>query len=374
MLGQRLAGPRRDALDRRRRRMPVAECIGQLAPYQQFVVELFRPVAAHVGTLAGDAKRRHHAVVKIRRHAAHAVDGRVIALGRVLGEPAAALELLPARVPGVRAAARMRYRPHAVIDLALGHHRCDVGGGQCHRLVGQIRRDERCAVGLHIAPRRREALVADTCRVVAKGEGARVRLLGERHRHDARRVHAPYGAGGTVRQTIREPVEWRNGHRFGDHHARARGQPLQRRRAMSGSLEVERVADAAPRTFGLHITRTFEDESVVAIGGVRIAFAQRVVHEHGALQRAPQQQRRVERRVLVRAHRRAHPIQHELAGGRCRANGRMRRDTLGEMVGKQFGSEHAGQRAPTRSGARPVCRREARQRRCICPPFMTNFT
>ena len=119
--GQRVARPRGDPLDGRRRCMPIAERVAQFAPHEQFVEVLLRPVAGQSGAFPRDAQRRHHAVVEVRRHAAHAVDRGIVALRRVFRETAAARELLPARVARARPTRRVRHRPHTMIDLAFGH-------------------------------------------------------------------------------------------------------------------------------------------------------------------------------------------------------------------------------------------------------------
>lgn len=123
---------------------------------------------------------------------------------------------------------------------------------------------------------------------------------------------------------------------------------------MSRPFEMEGIADTALRALCLYIPCTFENEGVVAVGRVRVALAQRMVHENRALQLTPQQQRHVECRVLMGTYGGAHPIQHELAGLGNGVQGRMRGDTLGEMVGKQVGSKHAEQRASTRGSAKSV--------------------
>ena len=145
----------------------MAEGVGQLTPYEQFVEPLGGALRCALRRLARETERRDHAVVQVRRHAAHAIEARGFVAGAVVPVDAAGGdELVPARVARACTTGGVRHRADGVVDAALRHDCGEIRGGQIHRLEGQRRHEGRAGVR-HVVPGLRHARAAFTRRGIA---------------------------------------------------------------------------------------------------------------------------------------------------------------------------------------------------------------
>jgi hypothetical protein len=113
--------------------------------------------------------------------------------------------------------------------------------------------------------------------------------------------------------------------------------------AMPFTFKVERGSDIALRKFGGKIARTFKNEHVVPIAGIRIALGQGVINKHRQIQCVCDRQRHIEGWVLMCSDCGPCPVEHELSGGHAVSRGSWRRNALGKVWWKErLGSDHSG--------------------------------
>ena len=288
--------------------------VRMFSEHQHLVEEFLCPLCAVLRGITDQARGGHHAMVQPRGHAADAATvGRVVAGAVIAAQPFVQVGR-PSGHTGRCASGHASDRDHARIDPARGQQRDGAVLAECRSRIDRRewrrpRGGQRFEVRGAAGPRLAHPTLHLTLGGVFESERAVRRPSKHRPGQHAVSVHfddrADLGDGSGPRRP------WFKVHQIRHHHRSFLSEPEKSWLPMTVPRHVQDVADAEFLGAMCHVGGPFEQESVVAVGSVRVALIDALVDHQRKAEALRDGAGNVEGRVLVQAQRGTHPMDDE---------------------------------------------------------------